>query len=52
MLLQHIHDSQVWISDLGRSAEHYNFKVPDWPKRPAAIVLEDDDEDDGPNLVV
>jgi hypothetical protein len=46
MLLQHIHDSRVWIDDLGRSAEHYNFKVPDWPTRPPEKAREPDDDDE------
>ena len=51
MLLQHIHDSQVWIADLGRSADHYNFKVPDWPQRPAEPGSSEDPDDDDPDPV-
>lgn len=51
MLMQHVHDSKVWIDDLARNAEHYNFKVPDWPVRPQDPWLHDDDEDDDTNTV-
>lgn len=53
MLIQHVHDSKIWIADLARNAEHYNFKVPDWPVRPSEPFdpEDDDDEDDDPSSV-
>lgn len=47
MLLRHIHDSQVWIADLSKNAEMYNFQVPPWPERvPGYSPNHDDDDDD------
>lgn len=46
MLMQHIHDSQIWIADLSRNAEAYNFKVPPWPVRSHEYQPNHDDNDD------